>query len=55
MTVSDLYSSMIELQGKENDWSIEMNTNKSNVLSFAPHGGGIEAGSSELALLILKS
>ncbi|OFV27786.1 MULTISPECIES: poly-gamma-glutamate hydrolase family protein [Staphylococcus] len=50
--MSDLYSSMIELQGKENNWSIEMNTNKSNVLSFAPHGGGIEAGSSELALLI---
>ena len=50
--MSDLYSSMIELQGKENDWSIEMNTNKSNILSFAPHGGGIEAGSSELALLI---
>ena len=52
MIVSDLYSSMIELQGKENDWSIEMNTNKSDILSFAPHGGGIEAGSSELALLI---
>nr|DAL16202.1 MAG TPA_asm: Poly-gamma-glutamate hydrolase [Caudoviricetes sp.] len=50
--MKDLYSSMIELQGKERDWSIEMNTNKSNVLSFAPHGGGIEAGSSELALLI---
>lgn len=50
--MADLYSSMIELQGKENNWSIEMNTNKSNVLSFAPHGGGIEAGSSELALLI---
>ena len=50
--MSDLYSSMIELQGKENNWSIEINTNKSNVLSFAPHGGGIEAGSSELALLI---
>ncbi|MHA6503048.1 hypothetical protein ACX3UD_10430 [Staphylococcus haemolyticus] len=29
--MKDLYSSMIELQGKENDWSIEMNTNKSNV------------------------
>lgn len=50
--MADLYSSMIELQGKENNWSIEMNTNKSNILSFAPHGGGIEAGSSELALLI---
>ncbi len=50
--MSDLYSSMIELQSKENDWSIEMSTNKSNILSFAPHGGGIEAGSSELALLI---
>ena len=32
-----------------------MNTNKSNILSFAPHGGGIEAGSSELALLISQS
>lgn len=52
MILRDLYSSMIELQGKEDNWSIEMNTNKSNVLSFAPHGGGIEAGSSELALLI---
>ncbi|QKW67560.1 poly-gamma-glutamate hydrolase family protein [Staphylococcus hominis] len=50
--MTDLYNSMIELQYKENDWSIEMNTNKSNILSFAPHGGGIEAGSSELALLI---
>lgn len=50
--MTDLYSSMIELQGKEDNWSIEMNTNKSNILSFAPHGGGIEAGSSELALLI---
>ena len=33
--MSDIYSSMIELQGKEHDWSIEMNTNKSNILSFA--------------------
>ena len=50
--MADHYNSMRELKGYETDWSIETNQNSHPVLSIAPHGGGIECGTSELALLV---
>lgn len=50
--MADHYNSMRELKGYETDWTIETNQNSHPVLSIAPHGGGIECGTSELALLV---
>lgn len=50
--MADHYNSMRELKGYETNWTIETNQNSHPVLSIAPHGGGIECGTSELALLV---
>lgn len=50
--MADKYRSMTELKQKEHEWAIISNEKPHPILSLAPHGGGIEAGTSELALLV---
>lgn len=50
--MTDKYRSMIELKQNENEWSIITSKKPHPILSLAPHGGSIEAGTSELALLV---
>ena len=49
--MTDLYKSMSELTRKEKEWLIETQDRNSDVIVTAIHGGGIEAGTTELALL----
>ena len=48
----DTYKSMTELVRNEKDWMIETQDRNSKSLITAIHGGGIECGTSELALLV---
>lgn len=50
--MADKYRNMVELKQNENKWSIITSKKPHPILSLAPHGGGIEAGTSELALLV---
>ncbi|WP_278925347.1 poly-gamma-glutamate hydrolase family protein [Staphylococcus auricularis] len=50
--MSDLYHSMSELERKEDDYMFEFQDRHSKNLITAVHGGGIEAGTSELAQCI---
>ncbi|MCG1196017.1 poly-gamma-glutamate hydrolase family protein [Staphylococcus epidermidis] len=50
----DTYKSMTELVRNEKDWMIETQDRNSKSLITAIHGGGIECGTSELALLVAE-
>lgn len=49
--MADNYSSMTDLMSKVNSdlWEIQLKRTDSNIISLAPHGGGIEVGTTELA------